>query len=131
MTTPFPAAVYAARLARTRDLTADAALDGIVVGSGPDLAYLVGVQGDTIERLTALVIPAAGEATVVVPRMELAKVRDTAVGSLELPIADWVDGEDPYALVESALGSPLHGSASRIHCPRCTSSLSPIGSACR
>ncbi|GAA4490008.1 Xaa-Pro peptidase family protein [Microbacterium panaciterrae] len=104
MTTPFPADVYAARLSRARTLTADAGLDGIVVGAGPDLAYLVGVEGDTIERLTALVIPAAGEPTVVVPRMELAKVRDTAVGSLGLAIADWVDGEDPYALVEDALG---------------------------
>jgi Xaa-Pro aminopeptidase len=104
VSTPFPAAVYAARLARARALTADAGLDGLVVGPGPDLAYLVGVEGDTIERLTALVIPAAGEATVVVPRMELAKVRDTAVGSLGLPIADWVDGEDPYTLIEEALG---------------------------
>ena len=105
MSTPFfDASVYAARLARARALVAEAGLDGIVVGPGPDLVYLAGVEGDTIERLTALVIPAAGEPTVVVPRMELAKVRDTAVGSLGLPLADWIDGEDPYALVESALG---------------------------
>ncbi|MGN8026396.1 M24 family metallopeptidase [Microbacterium sp. 22242] len=103
MTTPFPADVYATRLARARALTEEAGLDVIVVGPGPDLTYLAGVEGDTIERLTALVIPATGEPTVVVPRMELSKVRDTAVGSLGLAIADWVDGEDPYALVMAAM----------------------------
>ncbi|MDQ4214786.1 Xaa-Pro peptidase family protein [Microbacterium capsulatum] len=103
MTTPFPADVYAARLDRARALTLEAGLDAIVVGPGPDLAYLLGVEGDTIERLTALVIRAVGEPTVVVPRMELAKVRDTAVGTLGLAVSDWVDGEDPYALVAAAM----------------------------
>ncbi|MBS1672555.1 MAG: aminopeptidase P family protein [Actinobacteria bacterium] len=105
MSTPFPASVYAARLDRARALTAEAGLDAIIVGAGPDLTYLVGVEGDTIERLTALVIPAEGAPTMVVPRMELAKVRDTAVGSLGLAVSDWVDGEDPYALVTAATGS--------------------------
>ena len=63
MSTPFPASVYAARLDRARALTAEAGLDAIVVGPGPDLTYLAGVEGDTIERLTALVIPTAGEPT--------------------------------------------------------------------
>lgn len=103
MSTPFPASVYAARLDRARALTAEAGLDAIVVGPGPDLAYLAGVEGNTIERLTALVIPANGDPTVVVPRMELAKVRDTAVGALGLAVADWVDGQDPYALVTAAM----------------------------
>ncbi|MFT4136642.1 M24 family metallopeptidase [Microbacterium sp.] len=100
---PFPPAVYAARLGRARLLARDAGLDAIVVGPGPDLTYLVGVEGSTFERLTALVVPAAGDPTVVVPRMELAKVRDTAVGALGLAVADWVDGEDPYESVAAAL----------------------------
>src|SRR5690606_36902176 len=104
-TLPFPASVYAARLSRTASLAADAGLDAIVVGPGPDLQYLLGVEGDTIERLTALVIGPALAPTVVVPRMELAKVRSTAVGELELAVADWVDGEDPYALVTAAVGA--------------------------
>jgi Xaa-Pro aminopeptidase len=36
--------------------------------------------------------------------MELAKIRSTAAGELGLTIADWVDGEDPYALVLAAAG---------------------------
>ncbi|MFJ4172540.1 M24 family metallopeptidase [Microbacterium sp. NPDC089696] len=103
-TLPFPSSVYAARLDRASDLAADADLDAIVVGPGPDLQYLLGVEGDTIERLTALVLGPGIRPTVVVPRMELAKVRSTAVGELGLAVADWVDGEDPYALVAEATG---------------------------
>lgn len=104
-TLPFPSSVYAARLDRAAVLAAEAGLDAIIVGPGPDLQYLVGVQGDTIERLTALVLGPGIAATVVVPRMELAKVRSSAVGELGLRIADWVDGENPYDLVSAAAGT--------------------------
>ncbi len=104
-TPPFPASVYAARLDRAAALAAAAGLDAIIVGPGPDLQYLVGVEGDTIERLTALVLGPGIRPAVVVPRMELAKVRSTAVGELGLPVSDWVDGEDPYELVAAAVGA--------------------------
>lgn len=104
-TLPFPASVYSARLDRAASLAADAGLDGIIVGPGPDLQYLVGVEGDTIERLTALVLGPGLAPTIVVPRMELAKVRTTAVGELGLTVSDWVDGENPYELVAAALGA--------------------------
>lgn len=103
-TLPFPASVYAARLDRAASLAAEAGLDAIVVGPGPDLHYLVGVEGDTIERLTALVLGPGVVPTIVVPRMELAKVRSTAVGALGLAVSDWVDGENPYDLVSEAVG---------------------------
>ncbi|PCE15797.1 dipeptidase [Microbacterium sp. SZ1] len=102
-TTPFPASVYAARLDRASALAADAGLDAIVVGPGPDLQYLVGVDGDTIERLTALVLGPGIAPTVVVPRMELAKVRSTAVGELGLAVSDWVDGDDAHTLVADVI----------------------------
>lgn len=105
-TLPFPASVYAARLDRAAERAAEAGLDAIVVGPGPDLQYLVGVEGDTIERLTVLLVRPDAPASIVVPRMELAKVRSTAVGELGLTVADWVDGEDPYGLVAAALGAP-------------------------
>ncbi len=104
-TLPFASAVYAARLERASALAAEAGLDAIIVGPGADLQYLVGVEGDTIERLTALLIGPGFAPTVVVPRMELAKVRSTAVGELGLALADWVDGENPYDLVAAAVGS--------------------------
>ncbi|MFC7941702.1 M24 family metallopeptidase [Microbacterium oxydans] len=104
-TLPFPASVYAARLADAATLAAEAGIDAVIVGPGPDLQYLLGVEGDTIERLTALVIGPGVTPTVVVPRMELAKLRTTAAGELGIRVADWVDGEDPYALVGEAAGA--------------------------
>jgi Xaa-Pro aminopeptidase len=104
-TLPFSSSVYSARLDRASALAAEAGLDAVVVGPGPDLQYLVGVEGDTIERLTALVLGPGIAPTVVVPRMELAKVRSTAVGTLGLAVSDWVDGENPYDLVAAAVGS--------------------------
>lgn len=41
----------------------------------------------------------------VAPRMELAALRDSAIGDLNIPISDWVDGENPYELVRAALGT--------------------------
>ncbi|WP_308492462.1 Xaa-Pro peptidase family protein [Microbacterium terrisoli] len=103
----FSSDVYAARLDRAHHLTVEAGIDALIVGPGPDLAYLTGVEGDTIERLTALVIGHDARPRVIVPRMELAKVRDTAVGALDLEIDDWVDGEDPYDLIARAVSAAV------------------------
>ncbi|GBG39304.1 M24 family metallopeptidase [Mycobacterium montefiorense] len=100
----FDAAVYARRLAAAAAATADAGLDGLVITPGYDLRYLSGSRAQTFERLTALVVPASGDPTVVVPRLELASLRGSAIAELGLPVRDWVDGNDPYQLVLAALG---------------------------
>ena len=102
-TNRFDSGVYAHRLRAAAAATADAGLAGLVITPGYDLRYLVGSRADTFERLTALVVPAVGEPTVVVPRMELASLKESAVVELALPVLDWVDGDDPYQLVASAL----------------------------
>ncbi len=49
-------------------------------------------------------IPANGApASVVIPKLELASLEDSAVDELGLPVLDWVDGTDPYHIVKSAL----------------------------
>ena len=96
--------VYAERLRAARAATAEAGLAGLVITPGYDLRYLVGSRAQTFERLTALVVPADGEPTVVVPRMELAALKDSAVVELGLRVRDWVDGDDPYALVAEVFG---------------------------
>ncbi|MGH3558700.1 MAG: M24 family metallopeptidase, partial [Mycobacterium sp.] len=48
--------------------------------------------------------PGSGDPTVVVPRLELASLKESAVADLGLTVADWVDGDDPYRLVAAALG---------------------------
>ncbi|MBW0015287.1 Xaa-Pro peptidase family protein [Mycobacterium sp.] len=100
----FDAAVYARRLAAAAAAAADAGLAGLVITPGYDLRYLLGSRAQTFERLTALVLPASGDPTVVVPRLELASLKDSAIGELGLAVRDWVDGEDPYRLVGGALG---------------------------
>lgn len=96
--------VYAQRLRSAVDATKQAGLAGLVITPGYDLRYLVGSRAQTFERLTALVLPVDGDPTVVVPRMELASLRESAVTELGLAVRDWVDGDDPYRLVAEALG---------------------------
>jgi Xaa-Pro aminopeptidase len=102
----FDTAVYGKRLEAARAAAERAGLAGLVITPGYDLRYLVGSRAQTFERLTALVVPVSGDPTVVVPRMELASLRESAVTELGLAVRDWVDGDDPYALVADALGGP-------------------------
>lgn len=100
----FSTEVYGQRLRAAGGAAADAGLAGLVVTPGYDLRYLVGSRAQTFERLTALVLPAEGDPTIVVPRLELASLKDSAVPELGLAVRDWVDGDDPYRLVADALG---------------------------
>lgn len=101
----FDAGVYHRRLRSAAAATADAGWAGLIITPGYDLRYLVGSRAQTFERLTALIIPATGEPTVVIPRLELAALGESAVVELGLPVRDWVDGEDPYALVGELLAA--------------------------
>lgn len=100
----FDTGVYARRLKAAAAATGDAGLDALVITPGYDLRYLVGSRAQTLERFTALVLPASGDPTVVVPRLELASLKESAVAELGLAVRDWVDGDDPYQLVGAALG---------------------------
>ncbi|MDX1892903.1 Xaa-Pro peptidase family protein [Mycolicibacterium sp. 050158] len=97
--------VYEGRLRAATAAAAEAGLAGLVITPGYDLRYLVGSRAQTFERLTALVLPAGEYApTIVVPRMELAALKESAVVELGLAVRDWVDGQDPYQLVAGAMG---------------------------
>ena len=72
------------RLRAAAAAAADAGLAGLVITPGYDLRYLVGSRAQTFERLTALVLPADGEPTIVVPRLELASLKESAVTELGL-----------------------------------------------
>lgn len=100
----FDAQVYARRIAAAAAAAGSAGLAGLVITPGYDLRYLIGSRAQTFERLTALVLPASGDATVVVPRLELAALKESAAADLGLAVRDWVDGDDPYQLVATALG---------------------------
>src|SRR6202035_2561140 len=100
----FDAEVYRRRIAAAIAATAKAGLAGLVITPGYDLRYLLGSRAQTFERLTALVLPVSGDPTVVVPRLELASLKQSAVAGLGLAVRDWVDGDDPYRLVAAAMG---------------------------
>jgi Xaa-Pro aminopeptidase len=95
-------AVLAARTARARAVMADEGIDVLLLSVGPDLPYLTGYQAMPLERLTMLVLPRDGEATLVIPRLEAPRV-------VEHPdvfaLRPWGETEDPVALVADLMGS--------------------------
>lgn len=103
-TSRFPSNVYGRRLEAAAAAADRAGVAGLVVTPGYDLRYLLGSRAQTFERLTALVIPAVGAPVVVLPRLELAALRESAAADLGLVVQDWVDGENPYDIVADALG---------------------------
>ena len=107
----FDADVYRRRIAAATAATDEAGLAGLVITPGYDLRYLLGSRAQTFERLTALVLPVSGDPTVVVPRLELASLKQSAVADLGLAVRDWVDGDDPYRLVAEALTGLAGGPA--------------------
>ena len=66
----FPDADYAARLDRARKLMADDGVDVMLLSVGADMPYFTGYEATPLERLTMLVVPRDGAATMVVPRLE-------------------------------------------------------------
>jgi Xaa-Pro dipeptidase len=75
----------------------------------PDLRYLIGADTATHERLTCLVVPAAGHRAppaLVVPRMEAPGFAHLGLDGLGVEVVTWLDGEDPYLLVSDLAGGP-------------------------
>ena len=101
----FEAQVYRDRVRRAAELTRAAELDALVVAPGPDLRYLIGSRAETFERLTALVIPATSDPRLVIARLEVPSLSSSAVGDLDIEVADWVDGDDAHALALAGLPS--------------------------
>ena len=102
--TRFPSDVYRRRVQRAADLASENGFDALVVSPGPDMQYLVGSRANTFERLTALVIPAAGSPRIVVARLEVPSLSASAVGDLGIEVADWTDGQDAHAIALAGLG---------------------------
>ncbi|MFY1615488.1 M24 family metallopeptidase [Micromonospora sp. WMMD736] len=92
------------RLVAAQRATAAAGLDALLLTPGSDLRYLTGYDAHAGERLTCLVLPAEGEPTLVVPRLE--RPAAEAAATTGLRIVDHADGADPYPLVVAALDGP-------------------------
>ena len=110
-----PTARYGERLTRVRDLAAARGLDALLIGVGPDLHYLTGYDAMPLERLTMLVVPAAGPLTLVAPRLEAAPARGCpAVRAGDVVLATWQETDDPVALVARLVAEGLGRSVSTV-----------------
>jgi len=88
------------RVGRVRERMAVEGVDVLCLSHGADLPWLTGYRAMPLERLTMLVLPAAGEPVLVVPRLEAPRVSPRA--DLFTVLA-WEDGDDPVDLVASLL----------------------------
>lgn len=96
MTAPF-----ADRFRRVRAQMADLGVDAVLLSVGPDLPYLTGYEAMPLERLTMLVVPREGEATLVIPRLEAPRVVDRP----EFTLRPWGETEDPIGIVAALAGT--------------------------
>jgi Xaa-Pro aminopeptidase len=92
----------AARLDAARAACAASGLDALLLSPGSDLRYLTGYPALSTERLTLLVLPVEGPATLIVPRLERPAAEASPVTGLPVTIVDHADGTDPYPLVTAA-----------------------------
>jgi Xaa-Pro aminopeptidase len=105
----------ASRLRDVAAATGKAGLDALLLTPGPDLRYATGYDAHESERLTCLVVPAAGDPLLIVPRLELRGAQGSPAGDLGIEISAWDETDDPYALVARRLGTvPAVGLADRM-----------------
>ena len=97
---------FANRLRRLAGALAAVDAEAAVITPGPDLTYLLGHSVDSHERLSCLVVPAAGDAVLLVPELERLGWAGTSAEDT-VPVATWLDGQDPYRLVGDLLPAGL------------------------
>ncbi|MDQ3738925.1 MAG: M24 family metallopeptidase, partial [Actinomycetota bacterium] len=102
MNKPAPDTVLTDRLSRARASMERVGVDALLLSLGSDLPYLTGYQAMPLERLTMLVVPAEGDATLVVPRLEAMRVEEHPE---VFSIARWDETDDPIAVVAGLVGS--------------------------
>ncbi len=89
------------RLGRVRAAMEARGIDVCLLSVGPDLPWLVGYEAMPLERLTMLVVPLHDRATLVVPKLEVPRVRhDTEVFDLR----GWGETENPVDIVAELVG---------------------------
>jgi Xaa-Pro aminopeptidase len=94
---------FVERVGRVRAAMDRRGVDTLLLSVGADLPWLTGYEAMALERLTMLVLPREGEATLVVPRLEAPRV-------VERPevftLRPWGETEDPVEIVAETAGAP-------------------------
>ena len=89
------------RVAAARELMRKNNIGAVLVESGPSLDYFTGIQWWRSERLTAVVIPAEGDAIVVTPFFESPSIKEMLL--IPAKIRTWQEDEEPLKLVADFL----------------------------
>jgi Xaa-Pro aminopeptidase len=97
---------YRSRLARARDGMRAQGLDALLVAPSADLTYLTGLHATPGDRLTALLLPAGGDAILLAPMLEAAGLDEAALPG---ELLRWSDGTDPLDLIVARLGGAPTG----------------------
>ena len=95
--------IYLDRVARARASMQRSGVDVLLVSVGSDLPYLTGYEAMPLERLTMLVVPSEGEATLVIPRLEAPRV---VPHEGVFTLRPWGELEDPVAIVAGLVPTP-------------------------
>ena len=89
----------------------DAGIDALLLSLGADLPWITGYEAMPLERLTMLVLPATGPATLVVPRLEAPRVEaDPEV----FDVRPWAESEDPVGIVADTVRHSVGSGTARI-----------------
>lgn len=97
------------RIRRAGEVAAEQGVDLLAITPGTDLRYLLDSTAESHERLTCLLVPAAGHQAppaIVVPRLEAPRLPTRRLEELGIEIVTWSDGEDPHLLVSDLAGAP-------------------------
>lgn len=93
---------YTARLDRAQQTLQHRGIDALVLGPSADLLYLTGFNAHASERMNLLILPARGNPSFVVPRLEAPLLGKAAE---HLQLVPWADDENPAALAGERLRS--------------------------
>ena len=94
--------IFAERLERARQAMRAQGVDVALLSLGLDMPYLTGYNAMPLERLTMLVLPANGDAVMVIPRLEAPRVQPMpSVFSLR----PWNETDDPVAITAELVRS--------------------------
>lgn len=99
----FPANEYSHRIKAAAHRCGQLDIDALIISPSPDLRYLTGYNAHDLERLTALVVPADGTVSLIVPRLEVGTALASPISELDIELVAWEETGDPYALARDLL----------------------------
>ncbi|MBB5986365.1 Xaa-Pro dipeptidase [Sphingobium sp. B1D3A] len=98
---PISTAERAARVQRAQALMRENGIGAVLIEPGSSLVYFTGIKWWRSERLTAVILPAEGEAGIVTPFFEAPSIEQML--DIKAEVRVWQEDEDPLKLVAGFL----------------------------